>query len=88
MAISTPSTAKPPGGMMNTVMGSTMPRRIGKPSRVPAPKSSRMADMRTSVRVKPAPMPRPSSAASFTGCFEANTSARPSTMQFTTISGR
>ena len=73
---------------MNTDMGSMTPTRMGKPSSVPAPKSSRMPDMRTSVRVKPTPMPRPSSAASFTGCFEANTSARPSTMQFTTMSGR
>ena len=73
---------------MNTVMGSTLAGMICTPNRVPAPSSSRMEPITSRVRVKPMPMPRPSSAESITPCLEANISARPRMMQFTTIRGR
>ena len=69
-------------------MGSNEAPSTATPNSVPAPKSSRTQPISTSVRVKPRPMPRPSSAESSTVCFEANISARPRMMQFTTISGR
>ena len=47
-----------------------------------------MVPINTRVRVKPSPMPSPSSAESSILFFEANISARPRMMQFTTISGR
>ena len=87
-AIRQPNTKKPPGGVMNTVMGSTLAGMICTPNSVPAPSSSRMEPITSSVRVKPRPMPRPSSAESRMPCLDANISARPRMMQFTTISGR
>ena len=46
-----------------------------------------MPPMSTSAMVKPIPMPRPSKAESSTLFLLAKASARPSTMQFTTING-
>ena len=59
-----------------------------KPYQVPLPSTSRMVLITVRVRVKPRPMPRPSKAESTTPCLEANISARPRMMQFTTIRGR
>ena len=53
----------------------------------PLPKSSLMQPKTVSEQVKPKPMPRPSSSEGQTGFFEAKASARPNTMQFTTING-
>ena len=58
------------------------------PSQEPADRISRMLAIAVRVRVKPMPMPTPSSAESSTVFLQANISARPSTMQFTTIRGR
>ena len=61
---------------------------IWMPYQVPAPSTSRMVLMSSRARVKPRPMPTPSSAESTTPFLEANISARPRMMQFTTIRGR
>ena len=51
------------------------------------PSSSRTSPRTVSERVKPSPIPIPSSAESATLFFDAKASALPRTMQFTTISG-
>ena len=87
-AIRQPNTKKPPGGVMNTVMGSTAAGMTCMPNSVPAPSTSRTEPITTRVPVKPRPMPRPSSAERPMLFLEANISARPRMMQFTTMSGR
>ena len=79
---------KPPAGVVIKVKRSTLSGMMVMPNQLPAPMISRIEPITTRVRVKPRPMPRPSMAESSTLFFEANISARPRMMQFTTISGR
>ena len=53
----------------------------------PAPAISRIAAISASASVKPMPVPSPSASESITPFLQANASARPRMMQFTTISG-
>ena len=101
-AIITPNTKKPPGALVirekesmdsgMTRMAKSEPRagiRLPRPDiQVPEPRISRMLPMMVRVMVKPMPMPMPSRAESTTPCLEANISARPRMIQFTTIRGR
>ena len=101
-AIRMPNTKKPPGALVireKVSMDSGMirmaksgPREgIRPPSpaiQVPEPRISRMEPMMVRVMVKPMPMPMPSRAESRMPFLEANISARPRMMQFTTIKGR
>ena len=57
------------------------------PNIAPLPSISRTAPITVRESVNPNPMPSPSIAESSTLFFEANASARPSMIQFTTISG-
>ncbi len=61
--------------------------RMVRPKMEPLPRNSRMQPNKVRARVKPKPMPRPSNSEGHTGFFEAKASARPSTMQFTTMRG-
>ena len=87
-AISIPNTKKPPGGRINTIMGSMTPWKIGTPNTAPVPKNSRIIPMASMAAVKPTPMPKPSKTEGRTLCLLAYISARPRIMQFTTIRGR
>ncbi len=53
----------------------------------PPPNNSRTAPNKVSANENPSPIPNPSTMDEHTLFFEANASARPSTRQFTTISG-
>ena len=81
---------KPPAGRIASVTGpgfSPLMAMSPQTVSVPAPTISRTAAMRARESVKPMPLPRPSARESTTPFFEANASARPRMMQFTTISG-
>jgi histidinol dehydrogenase len=58
------------------------------PAKVAFPNTSRTNPIRKSVRVKPIPIPTPSSAESITVFLLANISARPRMIQLTTMSAR
>ena len=57
------------------------------PSAVPFPKDSRIADITISANVKPIPIPKASIIERIGGSLDENASARPKTIQFTTING-
>ena len=81
-----PSTMKAPGARTKT----KAPYCSGKIVTLnifPVPKNSRTAPKRVSAQLNPKPIPTPSSIESNALCFAANDSARPNTMQFTTIRG-
>ena len=75
-----------PGGNMNRsilhVSGSNV-----TPNIAPAPNNSRTAPNNVSAIEKPAPIPIPSKILSIGPFLQANASARPKMIQFTTISG-
>ena len=81
-----PRQMKAPGGRMKIKMLAVSGRML-RPKMEPLPRNSRMQPNSVKARVKPKPMPRPSNMDGNTGFFEAKASARPSTMQFTTIKG-
>lgn len=85
-AISVPSTRKAPGAKMNT----NEPYISGKmtePKIFPLPNNSRTDARSVSAIVKPRPIPIPSNIAMRGFDFDATASARPNTIQFTTIKG-
>ena len=61
--------------------------RIVRLKILPVPKNSRTAPNKVNAIVKPNPMPRPSKNDAIGLFLAANASARPNTIQFTTISG-
>ena len=69
-----------------TTQGSNAGGSTRTPKNAPAPKSSRSAPRQKSAKVKPRPMPNPFAIETPIGFFDANASARPRMMQFTTIS--
>ncbi len=75
-----------PGANIINSGGSKL-RDIENPSMVPFPDTSLMADMSISAHVNPIPMPSASKIESTTGLLQANASALPRTIQFTTIKG-
>ncbi len=57
------------------------------PNSLPAPKNSLIPEIRISAKVKPTPIPKPSKNERVKLFLQANASARPKTMQLTTING-
>ena len=57
------------------------------PNSFPEPSNSRQAPSKAKAQVNPNPIPIPSKAEATTPFLAANDSARPNTMQFTTING-
>ena len=78
---------KAPGANTKTRMVLASSGRNLQLNTLPLPRISLMAPRMVRAKVNPSPMPAPSSIDGHTGFFDANASARPSTMQFTTISG-
>ena len=72
---------------MKIPIGDSTSAVIVMPKAVPLPRSSRISPIIPNARVKPIPIPRPSSAESTTEFLLANISALPRMIQFTTISG-
>ena len=71
-----------------TRIGSVQGYLMRDMEKIPIPGELFYRGISVSEIVKPTPMPRPSAAASMGPCLEANISARPNTMQLTTMSGR
>ena len=77
---------KPPAGCTAMVMGWKVSGSMATPKIVPAPNNSRTQLKSVIARVKPSPMPSPSSMEARGGFLKAKDSARAKMMQFTTIS--
>ena len=86
IAIRYPNEINAPGASTNT----SIPYSSGKMRRensAPVPRNSRTMPSKVKPKVKPSPMPNPSQNDAKGLFLAANASARPSTMQFTTIRG-
>lgn len=77
---------KPPAGCTAMAMGWKVSGNMATPKIVPAPNNSRTQLKSVIARVKPSPMPSPSSMEASGGFLKAKDSARAKMMQFTTIS--
>ena len=74
-----------PGASTNTSIKS--PGISFIPKIAPLPKSSLMPPKRVRAKAKPSPIPSPSIIEEMALFFDANASARPNTIQLTTING-
>lgn len=86
-AIKIPKVMKAPGGRDITPMVVAPSAASFQPKMEPEPNSSLTAASTVKAQVKPKPMPKPSKMDETTEFLLAKASARPKTMQFTTIRG-
>ena len=85
-AIRYPNAMKAPGANTNTNIPYSS-GRMAKSNTLPVPKNSRTAPSNVKAMVKPSPIPIPSNIEATALFLAAKASARPNTIQFTTING-
>ena len=86
-AIRKPRVIKAPGASTKIRIPSEVGLMNLYPKTDPFPKASRMQPNRMRAKVNPSPIPNPSIKEEITELREAKASARPKTIQFTTING-